>query len=98
MRGVEEAGLRVSGVGERAALEAEQLGFEQGFRNRRATHIDERTVVPGAAAVEQPREQALTRARLALQQYRWKAMRAPSRVEQLLGLLAHDRNCVTLPQ
>ena len=98
MRGLKQSGFCLSGVGERAALEAEQLGFEQAFRNRRAAHIDEWTVAPRAAAVEQPGEQAFARAGFALQQYRWEAMRALSSGEQLPGLLAHDPNCVTLPQ
>ena len=98
MRGVKKAGFRVSGVGECAALETEQLGFEQGFRNRRTTHIDEWTIASWAAAVEQPREEAFARTRFALQQYRRQAMRVLSSSEQLSGLLAHDRNCVTLSE
>ena len=98
MRGVKEPGLRLPGVGERTALVAEQLGFDQSVRNRGAVHIDEWTVGAGAAAVDQPGEHALARARFALQQYRREPMRALLSGEQLLGLLAHCCDCATHPK
>ena len=49
MRDLQEAGLGLTGVGERAALEPEELGLEQGVRNGRAVDVDERRV--GARAV-----------------------------------------------
>jgi hypothetical protein len=46
----------VPGVGERAALEAEQLSFKQSGRNGRAAHIDEWAAAARAASVDQPSE------------------------------------------
>jgi hypothetical protein len=42
MGDLEEAGLRLPGVGECAALEPEDLSLEQRVRNRRAIDVDER--------------------------------------------------------
>ena len=98
VRGLKEPGLRLPGVGERAALETEQLGFEQAVGNGRAAHIDEWAVAPRAFTVDQPREQTLACARFALQQYRWEPMRVLSSGEQLLNLLAHYCDRATHPE
>ena len=39
---LEQAGLRMARIGERALLEAEELRLEESFRNRRAVDGDER--------------------------------------------------------
>ena len=98
IRGMKEPRLRLPGVGKRTALVAEQLGFDQSVRNRGAVHIDERAVGPGAAAVDQPGEHALARARFALQQDRREPMRALLSGEQLPGLLADCCDCATYPK
>ena len=41
MSDLQQAGLGLPGVGERAALEPEELGFEQRVGNRRAVDVDE---------------------------------------------------------
>src|SRR5438093_46824 len=69
VRGLEQAGLGPSGVGEGAALEAEHLRLEQGFRNRRAVDVDEGTVGAGPGLVDHPGQEALPRPGLALDQY-----------------------------
>src|SRR5262249_56279064 len=48
--GLEETGLGLTGVGERAALETEELGLQQRLGDRGAVHVDERTLGarPGA--------------------------------------------------
>ena len=70
MRGLEEAGLGLAGVGECPALEAEQLGLEQRLRDRRAVDVHE---LPGGArteAVDEPGDETLAGPGLALQEDR----------------------------
>ena len=60
--------LRVrAGVG--AALVAEQLGLEQGVRDRAAVDRHERPVAPRAVRVDGPRQELLARSTLALDQH-----------------------------
>src|SRR5262245_58173267 len=56
---LEQARLALSGIGERAALEAEQFCFEERVGNGGAVDSDERSACPGAGAMEQSGEQAL---------------------------------------
>src|SRR5262249_22322881 len=75
---VEEDGAALSGlqqprfgparIRKRSALETEHLGLEQGLGNRRAVHIHERRITPGAGAVQHSSEQSLARAGLAFNQ------------------------------
>jgi hypothetical protein len=72
---LEQPALGLLGVGERAALVAEQLGAEEGGRQLGAVDGDEG--LPGARRqrVQPPREPALARARLAGEQHRRRAGR-----------------------
>jgi hypothetical protein len=70
MRDLEQAGLRAPRVGERAALEAEHLGFEEVLGNRSAVHVDERGRRARARAMHRAREQAFARAGFTLDQHR----------------------------
>jgi hypothetical protein len=51
---LKEAGLGLPRVREGAALESEQLGFEQVRRNRRAVDVHERRVAPRARTMDHP--------------------------------------------
>jgi hypothetical protein len=55
----------VAGVGEGAAFEAEELGFEEGVRDGGAVEVDEGAGGAGAGAVEEAGEEALAGAGLA---------------------------------
>ena len=70
MRQLEPSRLARGGAGERPLLVAEQLRFEQVFRDRRAVDGDERAVGPRAEHVQRAREQLLARAALAFDQDR----------------------------
>ena len=78
--GLEEARLRALGVGERAGLEAEELGLEHRLRDRRAVDVDERRARAPAAGVDRAGDEPLTGARFPLQEYRWNIW-IPRRVE-----------------
>ena len=73
MRRLKQAGLGPPRIGERSALEAEHLGFEQGFGDRRAVDVDERTVRTGTRSMNQSSQEPLARARLALDEHRGQA-------------------------
>ena len=68
--GLDLSGAALIGAGERAALVAEELGFEQRFRQRRAVHRCERTVPARRRAVDVARDYFLAGARFAGQQDR----------------------------
>ena len=70
MRCLDQAGLGLAGVGERAPLEAEQLRLEQGPGNGGAVDVDERPRRAWAGAVNDPGEQALSGARFSEDQDR----------------------------
>jgi hypothetical protein len=70
VRGLKEAGLGVARVGEGAALEAEQLGLQEGLGNRGAVDVDERRLAPRAGSMKRPGDQALAATRLALEENR----------------------------
>jgi hypothetical protein len=70
VRRLHQPGPRLPRVGERAPLGPEQLGLDQGRGDGRAVQIDEGAGRPGAGLVDGAGEQALTRARLALQEDR----------------------------
>ena len=65
---LEEARLGLLGIGEGAALEAEQLALEHRLRDRRAVEIDERPGRAWAGAMDQPGQLRLAGAGLALDQ------------------------------
>ena len=67
---LEHAATAVLGVGECAALMAEQLRFEQRFGNRGADHLLERLAAARRGVVDRPGQQALAGAGLAQQEER----------------------------
>ncbi|ABA47527.1 hypothetical protein BURPS1710b_2767 [Burkholderia pseudomallei 1710b] len=70
---------------ERAALVAEQLGFEQILRDRRRVQRDERAVRAWAVPVQRARDELLAGARFARDQHRRGRMRQPAdRAEHVL--------------
>jgi hypothetical protein len=73
VRRVKEPGLGVASVRERAPLEAEQLGLEQGFRDRRAVDVHKGAAPPGPQTMHEPGDQPLAGAGLALDQDRGQA-------------------------
>jgi hypothetical protein len=68
MGGFDQPGAGLARVREGAALEAEQLGLEQGSRDSRAIQVDEGARRARAGLVNGPREQPLAGSRLALEQ------------------------------
>ena len=71
----EAAGLVLLGIGERAGLVAEELGFDQRVGQRPAVHRDERPAAVGAVVVNGARDQFLAGAAGALDQHRAAAFR-----------------------
>ena len=88
--GLKEAGLGSTGIREGAALEAEELGFEQGFRNRRTVDDHKRPVAPGAGAVDEPGHEPLAGAGFALDEDRREAPASLLAVQQPAQLLPDD--------
>ena len=64
MGGLEEAGLALTRVGERAALVAEELRLDQASRNRRAVDLDQGLVSSHARSMHEMDQQPLADARL----------------------------------
>src|SRR5512134_2407148 len=62
---LEPAHLVCDRPGERPLDVAEQLGFEEGFGERRAIDLDERLIAPRGKIVDRPGENALSRSALA---------------------------------
>ncbi|MDR8732335.1 hypothetical protein FEQ05_05728 [Burkholderia pseudomultivorans] len=84
-------------AGERAALVAEQLGFEQVLRNRRGVQRDERAVRARAVTMQRPCDEFLAGARLAGDQHgRGRMRQAADRAEHVLhrGRLAEHLGCL----
>jgi hypothetical protein len=69
VRRLEEARLAVAGIGEGAPLVAEQLGFQEGRRERRAVDVDEGPVGPGPGPVDRVGQEPLARPGLALDEH-----------------------------
>jgi hypothetical protein len=67
---LEESCLRSPGVREGAALESEQLGLEQGGRNRRAIDVDERARGAPTCPMQKTGDHALAGPRLPEQEHR----------------------------
>src|SRR5262249_49146602 len=88
MRGLEEPGLGASRVGVRAALVAEQLGFQEGLRNRGAVDVDERPRGSGAGSVQQTGQEPLAGAGVALDQDRGRTMTAVTASEKTSYVVA----------
>ena len=59
MRDLQQAGLRLLGIGERAPLEPEELGFEQRVGNRRTVHVDKRRIRARAHLVDRHERRVL---------------------------------------
>src|SRR2546422_7479670 len=70
VRGLKQAWLGVLRAGERAALEAEEFGLQQRFRDGRAVHVDEGVAGSGPFPVEEVRDQPLTGPRLSHEENR----------------------------
>jgi hypothetical protein len=90
VRGLEEAGLGLLGVGERALLVAEQLRFEEGLGDGGAVDVDEGPARARPAAVQHPCEETLARPGLPFNKDRGQAAGGHA-LEQALHLLAHRR-------
>ena len=70
VRSLKESRLALTRIGERAALHAEQLGFDEVLRDRGAVDLDPRPLAPPAGAMDGAREEPLAHAGLALDQER----------------------------
>ena len=66
----EQALLHLLGIGERALLVPEELGFHQRFRDRRAVNGDEWPLLPGALVMDRLGDQIFSSAAFALDQNR----------------------------
>ena len=66
---LDQAQLALAGVGEGAALVAEQLALDQGLRDRGAVELDERAARPRRAVVQHARDRLLAGAALAGDQH-----------------------------
>ena len=86
---LDAARLGRDGAGERAALVAEELRFEQLVGQRRAVDGDERAVAAPRGVVDEPRDDFLAGARLAGEQHRRLGLRHARGLRQhVLPLLA----------
>ena len=97
MSGLKEPGLRLPRVGEGPALESEQLRLEQGFRDGRAVHVDERSAGTGAGSVDRPRQQSLAGAGLAADEDRRKTAALAREMQEVRDLLPHGNDSGALP-
>ena len=75
VRNMEQARLRLPGIRERAAFEAEQLRLEQCVGNGRAVDVDEGSRRTWVHSVNHPRDEPLARAGFALNQHGRRALR-----------------------
>ena len=98
MSDLDEAGLGPPGVGEGSRLEAEQLGFEEGGRDRRAVDLDERTTGARTGVVEGPGEEPLAGPGLALEKDRGSATSASELRQQALDRRPNGRDAGALAQ
>src|SRR3989442_3083645 len=88
-RRLKESRLRTLRVREGTALEAEQLRLQQRLGNRRAVDFDEGAGRPRAGTVDDPRDEPLAGARLALDEDGRKAAGGRVRAQHALDALAH---------
>src|SRR4029450_2865566 len=86
---LEEARLGPPGVRERSALVAEQLRLDQALRDGRPVDADERPLRPRTESMDEPRDQALTASRLALDQDARRPRRARAREHEPLDALPY---------
>ena len=99
VRGLEQAGLGLAGVGERALLEAEELRLEQGLGDGGAVDVDEGTARARPVPVHQLGQETLARAGLAQDEDRGQPARGLALVpEQPADLLAHAGDPGTVAQ
>jgi len=96
--GVEEAGLGVAGIGEGAADEAEELGLEKGQGEGGTVDVDEGGVGAGAEAMQQPGDEALAGAGVALEEDRGEAVAGAGAVEEAAQGVANRRDGRTLAE
>jgi len=88
VRGLDEAGLGVAGVGEGPALVAEQLRFEQGLGDGGAVDVDEGAVAARPGLMDRVGQQPLAGAGLAQDQHGWQTTRAHLTGKELRHLFA----------
>jgi hypothetical protein len=99
VRRLEQSGLGLAGIGERAALEAEELGLQQRLGNRAAVDVHERTGGPRATAVDRRGQEPLARPRLAENEDRRKPPRGSGGgAQQASDLLPHRHHGGALTQ
>jgi hypothetical protein len=90
VRRLEQSHLGLTGIGERTALEAEELGLQQRLGNRAAVDVHERTGGSRARAMDRRGEEPLARPRLTKDQDRRQPARRPCRgPQQPTDLLPH---------
>ena len=95
---LEETGLGLTRIGEGPALEAEQLGLEEGVGNRGAVDLDERSRRAGAGPVQGAREEPLARAGLPQDQERRKPAALDPVREDPPHRIPDGLDCRTLPE
>ena len=88
MCALKETGLGLSRVRKGAALESEQLGFEQVRRNRRAVDVDKRPFASRPRTMDHAGHQVLSGTGFALEQDRWKSPTRRRSLDDLPDLLA----------
>jgi hypothetical protein len=69
---LKKPGLGLARVGERTALEPEQLGLQQGFRNGGAVHVDKGSRAAGTGPMNHMGDETLAGRGFTLQQDRGK--------------------------
>jgi len=91
VRGLQEPGLGLTGVGEGPALETEQLSLDQGLGNRGAVHIDKGACGARTRAMKGPGQETLPGAGFAEKQDAWKAAGCRRLPNQSTEAFADDR-------
>ncbi len=90
VRGLKQARLGPVGVREGSPLEAEQLGFQQRLRDRRAVDVHEGAALPGPHAMDEPGHEPLAGAGFALDEHRREAPTSRLALQQLAQLLPDE--------
>ena len=99
MSDLQQAGLGLPGIGERAAFEPEELGFEQRVGNRRAVDVDERRIRARTHLVDDVGDKPLAGPCFTLDQHRRQAsLRRGQPAEQPRQLFADSRKRRARPE
>ena len=96
--GVEESGLGVAGVGERAAREAEELGLEKRQGQGGAVDVHERGVAARADAMKEASREALAGAGVALEEDGRQSLAGAGAVEEAAQGIADGDDGGTLAE